>query len=527
MATSNLNPSSLAAAVSVGTENVRSIDAVSVLPRKILLYGQADPSFEGDKYEIGKLYNVISADDVGNRFGFGYEIHRLAKWSFKRSQNVETWVVIDEPGGTPVSAEGLIQVTANGVLAGTLHMYVSGEYVPVKVNDDDDATTIEAAIVATINEDKTLFLTASSSSPVADAANLISKNEGVYGNFVKVTFNEGFGQEFPIGLSVVVTQPTGGTGGLIVSDSGLFDLLGLNDEQNLNYFTELVLSTPLSTTNLDRVSVWNGEGNDRVGNYSEVVQRPLTCLFGDVEAGSVGLENLISFGNLRKQDRTNGVVAVPGSPNHPQEIAALATGIAARISNFNPAQTFIGEILTEVWPGAPEDRWVSSYSSRDRAVKAGISPTLFEDGFVKLQNLMTFYHPDSVKPESNGYRSKRSIAVMQNISNSVRQTFKQEKWQGISIVADTSRVTNLIARQKVRDVRAVEDQIVALAFAWAGESWIADASFTLDRVRSEKLVQVRPGGTGFDLLIPVVLSGETWIINSLIQFDTALTVFVA
>jgi phage tail sheath gpL-like len=356
---------------------------------------------------------------------------------------------------------------------------------------------------------------------------VICKNNGIYGEFVKISFNEDFGQEFPVGLSVVVTQPTGASGGIVPGDSNFFNILGLDDEQNEKFFTDLVISTPYTSTILDRISQWNGIGNDFNGNYAKLVQRPLRCLFGDIEAGSTGYNNLLSLGNDRKNDRTNGILAVPGSPNHPQEIAAFVLGDAARINNRNAAEHYSNDFLTGVWPGAPEDRWTSSYNSRDRAVKAGISPTIYEDGAVKLQNIVTFYHPDSIPSTSNGYRSMRAISVLQNLTNSVKVTFKQEKWQRISIVEDVEEVTDLVAKQKVKDKRAVENEVIALARAWAKRGWIYSADFTINRISTGNYVQIRAGGTGFDIVIPVILSGEVWILDTLIQFDTALTVFTA
>lgn len=527
MAASTIFPTSLAAAKAIGIENIRFAPIAETLPRKILIIGKYDRDLT-DEIEKWVPRRISSPEEAGGLYGFGTEIYRLAKWVFSGSNGVETWVSPDPDwvylDTTPDEAWGSISVTATGVLAGTLHLYIAGEYVPVAVNNDDTGEDIENAIVAAINADKTLPVIGSTTIPSSGQANTRSRNRSTYGNYTKITFNEDYGQEFPIGVSVVVVQPTGGTGPLLIEKT--LEKLGLNDEQNENYFTDLVHSDANLTTALDEISDWNGVGNLFVGNYGQLIQRPLRCLVGDTTAGSTGFNDLISLGDSRKLDRTNGVIAVPGSPNHPSEIAALALGIAARINNQNAAEGFSDEILPGIWPGAPDDRWTSSYNSRDLAVKAGISPTVKgKGGTVKLQNLVTFYHPDNVPQDSNGYRSMRAISVLQNISNSVRETFALEKWQRISIVENVENVTSLTARQKVKDKRAVEAEIVALAEAWEANSWIYSASFTINRIKTGNYVEIRPGGTGFNVTIPVILSGEMWILDSLIQFDTALTVF--
>lgn len=526
---STLFPNSLAAAVGVGVQNVQFAPIAQTLPRRILIYGFADPSLESVSYEYGKLYRVTSPEGVGAKFGWGYELYRLARWLYKSSGGVETWALAcpeEEPNGTPTKASGNIQITASGVLAGTLHMYISGEYVPVLVSNDDADSDIENAIVAAINADKTLYVTGSTTSPTPGAANVICKNKSLYGNYVRITFNEGLDQEFPVGVSAVVTQPSGGTGAIAMDETNFFDILGLNDEQNEKYFTDFVTSSMLADdAALDALSYWNGIGNEFVGNYAKLVQRPLRILFGDTGAGDGGFTYITAFGDDRKLDRTNGVISVPGSPNHPQEIAALAIGYLANINNNNAAESYVDIVLREVLPGITTDRWTNSYSNREIAVQAGISPTIVEDGAVKLQNVLTFYHPDDVPSSSNGYRSMRAISVLQNVSNSVRANFDQEKWKRISIVEDVSRVTSLIARQKVKDKQSVQTDIIALARAWEALGWIYSASFTIDRIKTGQYVEIRPGGTGFNMVIPVVLSGESWITDTVIQFDTALTVF--
>lgn len=522
--TSVLYQNSLAATKAIGVENIPFTSPTDVLPRKILLFGYADPTLDGVSYVSGQLYKVASASEVSAKFGYGHEVSRLAEWSYRGSLGVETWVLAATQSGD--KAAGSIQVTASGVLAGTLHLFISGEYVPVAVSNNDTAANIEAAIVASINADLTLSVEASTLAPVADAANTIAKDAGVFGNYTKISFNEQYGQEFPVGVSVVVVQPTGGTGGAIPGDANFFDILGLNDEQNENYFTDLSISTPgLSPNVLDPVSRWNGEGNDFVGNYSKTVQRPLRSVNGDTAPGDSGYNSLISVANGRKQDRTNGVVTVPGSPNHPQEIAALAMGIAARINNENPAESYVDELLPEVLPGAPTDRWTSDYTKKDTAVKAGISPTIYDRGAVKLQNLLTFYHPVNVASENNGYRSMRAIAVLQNTTNSVRALFDQESWKRVTIVADVSRVTGLKARLKVKDKRAVENDIISLVRDWGGLSWVYDSDFSINLIKTGEYVAIRAAGTGFDVTIPIVLSGEAWIVDTVVRFDTALTVF--
>jgi hypothetical protein len=280
----------------------------------------------------------------------------------------------------------------------------------------------------------------------------------------------------------------------------------------------------VDSTTLDAISTYVGAGNDFIGLYSKTVARPFRALTGDVTAGSGGLAALVALADARKLDRANGVLPVPDSRNHPAEIAAQAIGHMARINNDRVAQHYVGIPLIGVHPGDKADRWTAQYDNRDTAVKGGISTTRVQNGVVTLQNVVTFYRPDNVPISSNGYRSMRNISIIQNLLHNIGLNFEQEKWQGISIVADAQKVVNTTDRQKVRDIDAVIDDLVALAKSFEGHGWIYEAAFTINRLKQSGAVSIRAGGTGFDNIFSVILSGEGGILDTVCEFDTSLAV---
>ena len=172
------------------------------------------------------------------------------------------------------------------------------------------------------------------------------------------------------------------------------------------------------------------------------------------------------------------------------------------------------------------DRWTSEWDNRDIAVKAGISPTMVKNGAVVLQNVVTFYHPDNVPQTSNGYRSVRNIKVISNIDNNIMSNFEQERWKGTSIVSDTSRVANPTAKLKARDIGSVRNDLVALARAFEQNAWIYSADYTIEQLSAAGQITVRTGGDGFNSIFKIILSGEGNILNTQVQFDTSIAVFL-
>ena len=514
-----LSASSLAAAVGSSVNNVQFQSGAENLPRKILAIGSYGAAKTGIADEVPQL--ILNPSDAGNRYGFGTMLHRLIKFAFAGSNGVELWASPQAELGGAVVATGTITITGASTKSGTLHLYIAGDYVPVTIANESAVADTATAIAAAITADQDLPVTAVAALGVVT---ITAKSLGTWGNDIIASMNEGFNQETVAGIAVGIVAMSSGASIPDITDA--LNGLGTGDDANENWFTDVVQGYGQLTANLDAILTYVGAGNVATGLYDKLVARPFRVLTGDNVASSGGLSALVAIGGARKSDRANGIVAVPGSPNHPSEIAAVAIGVMAKISNNRAAQSYIGQLLPGIIPGTSSERWTSAYDSRDTAVKAGISPTIIKSGAVYLQNVVSFYHPDDVPVSSNLYRSMRNIAIVQNILNSITVNFEQEKWQGISIVADVAKVTNSVDAQKARDIEAVIDDLVALSTSYESHAWIYTAAFTIGRLQAGGLVSIRSGATGFDATLPILVSGEGAILDTEVQADTSLAVLL-
>lgn len=515
-----LSASSLAAAVGASANNVQFQSSAENVPRKIVVIG----SYDAAKTTVVPNTPVLCTGpgDAAGKYGRGSMLHRLVTAVDKGSNGVEMYCIPQSapPGSEYIRATGSIDFATSLVTAaGTLYLYIAGDPCHVALAVGDTPSGIAAKVAAKV--------TALLDLPVSGAVgttevDFTAKMTGPYGNDIKITLNEGFQETTPLGVVATITDMTGGVGTPAIS--GALTALGTGDDTNELGFTDGVTGYGQDTTTLDALSNWNGAGNTVEGCYDKLVARPIRFLSGDTSTGSAGLATLVALGNARTTDRTNGVIAVPGSCNHPEEIAAIAIGIMARTNNNRAAESYLGKVLTGVFPGPLADRWTADYDSRDTAVKAGISPTVVSNSAVLLQNVLSFYHPDNVTVSSNGYRSMRNISIVQNLLANVKANFQQEKWQGVSIVADIAKVSNIIDRQKARDIDAVMDDLLALVTAFESHAWIYSAAFTVARLQAGDCIAVRAGGLGFDITLPVMLSGEGGIFDTEVQFDTNLSI---
>lgn len=518
-----INPTSLAAAVGVGVKNTQFQSEASNLPRKILVAATYDPA----KTAVVPLVpvQVLSPEDTGDRFGFGSMAHRLVLQAFLGGAGVPVFVLPQAEAGAAVVAAGSVDfTTSTGVASGTIYLYVAGIAVPVTIPAAATPTAIALLLVAAITANKLLPVTAAVDGVAPGKVNVTAKSKGPWGNRISLTVNIGLNQTLPVGVVCTVTSMTAGAGIPVMATA--LAALGTGDDANEGGFTDFVHGYGQDTTTLDALSAYVGAGNDFTGLYSKTIGRPFRSLSGDVATGSAGLAALIVISDARKLDRTNGIVSVPGSASHPAEIAAQTIGHMARINQERVAQHYLGVSLIDIHTGAKVDRWNSDYDNRDTAVKSGISPVRIQNGVVVLQNVVSFYRPDNVPVASNGYRSMRNIAIIQNLLANIRQNFEQEKWQGISIVANVTNVTNTNDRMKCRDIDAVRNDLILLANSFAGHGWLYEAAFTIRKLNEAGAITIRPGGLGFDNVLSVIFSGEGNILNTEVQFDTSLAVLL-
>jgi phage tail sheath gpL-like len=514
-----IDSNSLAVGVGVELKNAQFQSAAQVVPRKQVIVG----TFDAAKTAVipDEPILVTSPEDAGDKFGFGSMLHRLIKSNWLGSKGkIPTYCIAQEDESDAVKAAGSIVFTAAGLLAGTVAMFIGGDKVKFNVTAGMTSAQVATAAYNAINAIKELPVVATNGTP--GTTDIVAKMYGTYGNSIKISFNLDSGDVIPVGLTYNITQLTGGVG--VPDIQTALDALGTGDDANEANFTDFIHGYGNDTTTLDAIRDYVGAGNLAQGTYDNLVSRPFRSQTADVAIGSSGLAALVILGNGRKSDRAQGTIGVPGSPNHPAEIAAQVIGHAARVNNSVAQQDCAWILLEGVYPGAKADRWTSDSDNRELAIKSGISTTRVLNDEVYIQNLITFYHPDNVPVDSNGWRAFAHISVTQNIAYNWRLNFSQEKWQGTYNVANTMAVSNPTARAKARDANSVLDDIVNLVTSFEKMGWIYSKKYTIDQLKVPGTVTARTGNLGWDAKVKLIYCGIGWIINTEVQFDTSIAV---
>jgi phage tail sheath gpL-like len=511
-----IDSTSEAAAVGVGVDNVQFAIAAQNVPAKIAVTATYDPLKTSVVDEVP--VRLLNEADAGDRFGFGWPLHGLIKKIFEGSNGAaEVWAIPQSETGT--ASDGEIAWTGTTSAAGTVPLRIGGELYSVSIPTGSTIEETSDLVVA--------FVNAVADTPVIAAKTAVtfettftSKAKGIEQDNIIISLAAGDDESLPTGLAGVITPMSNGAGTPDIQ--GALNGMGTGDEANQKFFTDLVHGYGIDTGTLDKVSAYVGLGNTLTGLYSKLIGRPFTSLSCDTDPGSAALAALIVITDARKTDRANGILGAPDEEIIPTELAALATGIIAATAQNNPAEMYTGKVLTGAGGlSVSAQRWTKDYSSgRDAAVKAGISPTKVVDGTTLLmQNIVTFYRPSNVPISSNGYKSFRSIKIIQNMLFNLRLVFESEAWQGISIVADSSKVTDPVASLKARDVLDVVTELNNFSDLAEGKSWIFDAAFS----KENSTVAIRTLSNGFDINYKWKMSGEAQIYSITQQFDTNIS----
>ncbi len=505
----NPTSNSLAPASAVQTQNVQFKTAAKNRASRIFLIGTFNPALTGVVPNVPVL--ILNSNDASNQFGPGWPLHRMALYAEKTAGAIETWCIPQSEAGGAVAAAGTITVTVTTAESGTIPLYINGEYVPVAVSAGQTDAQIATAIAAAVTADVDLPFAAAA---VTTVATLTSKGKGTYGNYCTIETALGKGEEIPGGVTLAIVQPTSGATDPDIQDA--LDGMGVGSNQNSEDWTHGVMTYAPITATLDAVSIYNGVGDTATGNYAPLVAKPFNMFIANNVAGSAGFTAMKAISDVRKLDRTHSYAAIPDSKSHPAEFSAMAMGIIAVMAESNPAENYSGQ-PTQSETG-DTDRWTDEYSDRDLALKSGIATTVYKNGVLQLDKMVTFYRPDNVAPKSNGYRDVRNCALIGNIIGNLRDNFDQPKWQGVTIVADVSKVTGTESL-KVRDIQSFKNDLNGAADNFESKSWIFNSDYT----KKYLTVGLRALSNGFDYVFPVQLSGQADIKSGIVQFDISLT----
>lgn len=465
-------------------------EGLAGLPQQIAIFATYDPAKTG--ITANEPIRVFSGVEAGEKFGFGFPAHLAARQVLLKSGIVPVFVFPIAEAGGAVAADGTITVAGTSTSAGTVNVYIGGQLVNVAVAKSTLPADIASDIVDAINADINLPVTAAVNGVTAEQIDITAKYAGAISNDIGLAINitDFQADNNPGGVTYVVTAMSSGAGLPAVTDA-------LNNFGD-TWYTWVVNTFGGDPTVLDEFDDFN-ENN----RWDTLVNKFFRAVWGSVD----DLTTITAITDLRKLDRTNGVIPSPSAYSLPLEIAALSVGAMAARNQNNPATPYTGLSLDGLTPAKASDQW--TYTQRDAALKLGASTTILQDGEIYLEDIVTHYHKTGEDPPA--YRWFVDIAKLAEWAYNVSLVFEGENWRGKILIADGLAVSNVNARRP-KDAKA---EIFKLADGAADAALITRVEVTKENTVAGIDAQ-NPNRLNIRTLI--VLSGATRIVSLTTNF---------
>jgi phage tail sheath gpL-like len=339
---------------------------------------------------IGQLVLVTSlalAKDIG---GQGSMLAAMYETWRKTDPVGEIWC-LPLQNDTGTVATSTITITGAATESGLLNLYVGGVRVQSVVASAATPTIAAAALAVKINATPDLPVTAAA---VAGVVTLTCKWAGDSANDISIGLNrlgKSNGEMTPAGLTVVVTQMTGGVGTPDQVDA----VAALGDEP-----FEFLCMPWSDTTSLN---IWKDAMDDSTGRWSWAKQ-----LFGHVYSAKRGtIGTLVAAGQARNDQH----VTIQGvEPGVPQPVWVQAAALAARTAVFISADasrpTQSGS-LPGLDPAPASDRF--TLTERQSLLTYGIATAYYEGGYVRIQRSITTYQKNAYGQADNSYLDSETM----------------------------------------------------------------------------------------------------------------------
>lgn len=312
------------------------------MPSRILVLGQVLAAGTQDPLVPVRILDEAAAEAA---FGRGSMLHLMFRTLKLNNRVTEAWAIGLEDDGGATAAAGSIAFGGAVTRAGTLALYINAHFssaglhgrVRVAVATTDDPTDIAAAVVAAINAQTDLPVTAAVNGVDDTQVDITARNAGEAGNGIDIRHSYYQGEGLPEGLTATITALTGGAGNPDIGDA-----IAVFGDQ---WFTDIAMPY----TDAANLTAQEIELADRFGPTVQKDAHAFAAARGAHAA-------LTTLGNSRNSPHLS-ILYASGSPTAPFMWAAALAGIAAFEAKQDPARPLQNLVIKGVLPASPLDRF--------------------------------------------------------------------------------------------------------------------------------------------------------------------------
>lgn len=392
-------PSNLRAPLmAVEFDSSRAFQGPSLLAYQVLIIGGIT-SAATIAEKVIKL--VTSADQAGEFFGLGSQLHNMAQTWFANNKTTRVYMVGLSDDGSGVPSTGTITFSGSATADGTVYLYIAGKRITAAVTSGDAATAVASAVEAAVGTAVGTEEYPVIAGAAAAVVTFTAKNDGEPGNDIDVRLNYNEGEELPAGITaVIVAQASGAT------NPDLADIIAIWGDEWYN----LVVAPYTDAPNL---TVMETELADRFGPV-----RMIDGVYHTAKDDTLG--NLSTFGAGRNsphvvcQEATDVI-------STPYELAAAVAGHVGTEGAADPARPFQTLELKNIVPAPITERF--TYLERNNTLLFDGIATINVDsaGKVRIERNITMYQKNASSADDIAYLNENTLLTLMYIRYDWRQ----------------------------------------------------------------------------------------------------------
>ncbi|MFW6312263.1 MAG: hypothetical protein ACOC2N_00060 [Spirochaetota bacterium] len=437
-----------------------------VIPQKVAVIGQYSSGKAPTDY-VAK--QVTSADQAGSLYGFGSMLHIIiaALFAANGSFDVFAFPIPDEGGAA--AAEGSVSVTGDATGAGTIALYIAGKRVAVAVANGDTDEEIADAIVAAINANPNLPVTAAENGTTPTQVDITAKWAGDTSNDISIDIDLLVGDDLnePSGPTIAITEMSGGA--TDPDPQTAFDNFGDT------FYTWVVYPYQGAS----QLTVLETEGANRI---DPAVKRPFAGVIGYTDT----MSNYLTFLDSHNSPWLT-TMPVEGSPNMQLEIAAATVAECARSAQADPARPFKNLRLRGILPGSGAE-WTLAQKETVEAA-GGSAFRIGANGSVLIHDLLTTYTENPLGAADDSWRYTVTVTNVQAKLYSLDNVFNSEPFTQAKVVDDAA-ITAQPYAIRPKTVRAYVRRLVDEL--WIPQAWSRERDAIVDSISA----QINTGNAG-------------------------------
>jgi len=482
-----VSPSTITRVVGVEAEyrNFNTGNAAMLNQRlSVIGVGNDDSVYSLDK----KQY--FSAVKVAEAYGWGSPLHLAAEQLLPAIGATASFpsfpvtIIPLEKAAQSVAATGSIGALGTATANGSGTVYIGGIAAEFPVLKDKTAAEVLDAIKLAIKG--VLEMPVKAGDITNAELKLTAKWSGDLGNSIKIEIEAN-----APGIEFVTTNLSGGA-----LDPDVTPAL-----QKIGIAWETFILNTFSYRNTARLDKYQSFAE---GRWGVLEKKPCIVAHGCTD----DLETRKEITDARPNDYINFLIVSVGSRELPFVIAAkgLLNDIVST-ADKNPAQNYKGR-LNGLHCGADDVQ--ENATARNASIMAGSSNNIKTGNVAELNDIVTFYHPES----EGKYPSKRyvvDIVKLMNIIYNVRLIMEADAMKGAPLVTDDTDTTNPAAVQP----KTIKTSFYNLADTLAKVALIQEPKFTKKNM-TVKINNENP--KRLDVTFPVKLSGNVEVSSTDIYF---------